>query len=189
MEAEISEKVVTINQVGGGVDQERNGNTGDLFQREIYPKMCPWFGGRGRGKGRLECDTWEDWEPAGRRLWKEQKDSRWGLWSLRCWGDFLGALAEEPGPRSEGRPLLSLPNFKFKCGPGASSLPKGKVLRRLFFPHNNAQPLLERAYGWDLGRSCGEPLGVSMEWVLSSGTWDPHRKFLCAALESGRSYL
>lgn len=80
---------------------------------------------------------------------------------------------EQPGPRSEGRPLLSLPNFKVKCGPGASSLPKGKVLRRLFFPHNNAQPLLERAYGWDLGRSCG--------MVLSSGTWEPHRKFFCAA--------
>lgn len=126
----------------------------EIYFRGRIPKTCHWFRGRGGGKGNSQCDTWEDWEPVGRRLWKEQKDSHWGLWSLRFWGDFLGALAEEPGPRSEGRPLLSLPNFKFKCGPGASSLPKGKVLRRLFFPHNNAQPLLERAYGWDLGRRC-----------------------------------
>lgn len=34
MEAEIREKVVTIHQAGGALDQERNGNTGDLFQRK-----------------------------------------------------------------------------------------------------------------------------------------------------------
>lgn len=39
MGAEISEKVVTVNQTGGGLDQERNGNSGDLFQRENSQDM------------------------------------------------------------------------------------------------------------------------------------------------------